>query len=110
MRDYVCDYALVIAYIYVRVCVYVYIYIYYISQKKGNRSLGLIGGTGDKQNLTKPSKKLRFLSRVLHISPLPVPVFAHSSPFTLLFSHSRLKRTNQHFRTQVHELHRTVIT
>lgn len=34
MRDYVCDYALVIAYIYVRVCVYVYIYILYFSKKR----------------------------------------------------------------------------
>lgn len=50
MRDYRVH-ALVIAYIYACVCIY--IYIYYISRKKGNRSLGLIGGTGD--NETSPN-------------------------------------------------------
>lgn len=79
----------------------------YISQK-GNRLLGLIGGTG-RNYLAQLSKKLRYL-RVLHFPSSSI--FALIRPLlyiSFLLLLSLLKRTHGHSQTGTHH-YRTVAT
>ena len=86
------------------VCVYVCVYI----SQKGNRLLGLIGGTGWNY-LAQLSKKLRYL-RVLHFPSSSI--FALIRPLlyiSFLLLLSLLKRTHEHSQTGTHH-YRTVAT
>lgn len=89
---------------YVCLCMCVCVYI----SQKGNRLLGLIGGTG-RNYLAQLSKKLRYL-RVLHFPSSSI--FALIQPLlyiSFLLLLSLLKRTHGHSQTGTHH-YRTVAT